>query len=180
MLLFNKKAKNLWQVKNQNITAATEFKTLYGEYQYCEYKGKYFFLKSDSSYWGKVYICLGNNIYQWMLRIIWVSPLQKLTFPKSPFKFKISVSIWDFATFFSCLTWVEDTTTFIVLCFVVRIFMALGTVAINTSLFVIVMMVWSDQVAYTLVNILVIVLTQIPLGNNLLNSLCHYFSHSML
>ena len=49
------------------------------------------------------------------------------------------------------LAWIEETTTFVIFCFLVRIFLALGTACTNTAVFVIVMIVWPDQVAYLLV-----------------------------
>ena len=49
---------------------------------------------------------------------------------------------------FGFLPWIEDRTLFIVSCFVCRIGMAFGTVAINVSIFVIVTLMWPQDVAF--------------------------------
>ncbi len=58
----------------------------------------------------------------------------------------LSVSIWNIL--FGFLPWIEDRTLFIVSCFVCRIGMAFGTVAISISIFVIVTLTWPQDVTF--------------------------------
>ncbi len=56
------------------------------------------------------------------------------------------VSIWN--VLFGVLPWIENRILFIISCFVCRIGMAFGTVAINISIFVIVTLTWPQDVAF--------------------------------
>ena len=57
-----------------------------------------------------------------------------------------------FSVHFRFAPWIEDRTMFIVYCFAARIFLALGVSAAATAIFVIVTMVWPENVAYILVS----------------------------
>ncbi len=60
----------------------------------------------------------------------------------------VFVSMWNII--FGFLPWLEDRTLFIISCFVCRIGLALGIVAVNNAIFVVVALTWPEDVAFRL------------------------------
>ncbi len=58
------------------------------------------------------------------------------------------VSLWNII--FGFLPWIHNTTIFVLCCFVCRIGMALGIVALNQAIFVIVALTWPEEIAFRL------------------------------